>query len=475
MIIDAIARYAAEDPRSLALLVNNAPVSYADLWRGIAVMESRIRHAAIPRGARVGVAIADLKTAWFAILALEKMDYPAFAVPQNGRLSQLNLANTGAILTDGHAHGAAVLDGGAPLINVASGSTAPAPGLGGGSPRPEAERFILFSSGTTGTHKKVQYNSALRDARVAAQIKGRGYGPQTRHFAGNVGPWTGHGYITTLAILSLGGTVIFHQLPDAMTALAAAKPTNVFATPGIAEDWLRQLGRNRVDARGMMVSVGGGPFSAHLFVAMAEAFQGAAFRHIYAATECGTIASTPIHSTRDLEGHTISPDAEVQIVSPSGDVLPPATAGAIRVRTDVSVRSYLDDPAASAAFFRDGWFYPGDMGAIGHDGRLILTGRFAEVINFRGDKVAPGALEEPIKRALNAREVAVFGRPTAGKLDELHVFIVEGSPLTQAIIENALSPVANAFSKIGVHKSEGLPRNSMGKVLYGQLRALLRP
>lgn len=474
MIVDALARFAAEDPRNLALIVNNMPVTYAELWRGIGILETRIKNAAVPRGARVGVAIADLRLAWFAILALEKMGHPAFALPQNARVSQINLANTGAILTDGQPHGTAVLDGDVPVVDVSTGSTTPAPGLGGHSNRPELERFILFSSGTTGAHKKVQYSGALRDARVAAQARARSYSPQTRHFAGNVGPWTGHGYITPLAIWSLGGTVVFHQIAEPLNALAAAKPNSVFATPGIAEDWMRLLGTKRIDGRGMRVSIGGGPLTAALYVALLEAFPGAAIQHVYAATECGPIAATKIETTQDLESHTLDPEIEIQIVDPDGNVLPTGTRGAIRVRSPVMVKHYLDDAPASAVFFRDGWFYPGDMGSIGHSGRLFVTGRFTEVINLRGDKVAPSVVEEPIKKALNAREVAAFSRPAPGKLDELHIFIVEGSPLTREIIERELKPLGSAFSKIGIHKSEGLPRTTTGKVQYGQLRTLIK-
>ena len=57
------------------------------------------------------------------------------------------------------------------------GAFGPAPGLASASSRPELERFILFSSGTTGHYKKVQFSGALRDARLEAVIRQRGYPP----------------------------------------------------------------------------------------------------------------------------------------------------------------------------------------------------------------------------------------------------------------------------------------------------------
>ncbi len=52
--------------------------------------------------------------------------------------------------------------------------------------------------------------------------------------------------------------------------------------------------------------------------------------------------------------------------------LPPGATGRVRVRTEEMVQGYLDDEGLTAAFFRDGWFYPGDLGALGAAGRLTL-------------------------------------------------------------------------------------------------------
>jgi acyl-coenzyme A synthetase/AMP-(fatty) acid ligase len=223
----------------------------------------------------------------------------------------------------------------------------------------------------------------------------------------------------------------------------------------------------------MQISVGGGPLGHAQWIALQQAFPGASIRQAYGTTECGGISMTPVETAADLGRLALNGETQVQIVDPDGNPVPPGTQGAVRVRSETMVRQYLDDPAATAVFFRNGWFYPGDIGVIGADGRFSLTGRFAEVINVRGDKVPPGMIEDPVKNALNAREVAALSRPSHGQLDELHIFIVEGPPLTRETIEKALKPLGGAFSKIGVHKSERLPRNAMGKVLYAQLRTQL--
>ena len=76
-------------------------------------------------------------------------------------------------------------------------------------------------------------------------------------------------------------------------------------------------------------------------------------------------------------------------------------AGASRARTArwrcaarPSSTEYLDNPAATAAAFRDGWFRTGDVGKLSADGYLTLVGRVKELINRAGEKISPYEVEE---------------------------------------------------------------------------------
>ena len=71
----------------------------------------------------------------------------------------------------------------------------------------------------------------------------------------------------------------------------------------------------------------------------------------------------------------VLPDAQVQIVDQSDNELTPGTEGIVRVRTDQQASGYYGDPVASAAAFRDGWFYSGDYGYVDDDGLLVITAR----------------------------------------------------------------------------------------------------
>lgn len=72
---------------------------------------------------------------------------------------------------------------------------------------------------------------------------------------------------------------------------------------------------------------------------------------------------------------------------------------------------YFDDPEATRAAFRDGWFRTGDLGVIDADGALSIVGRANEVIRSGGESVAPAEVEAVLAAVSGVREVAVVGLP----------------------------------------------------------------
>ena len=75
-----------------------------------------------------------------------------------------------------------------------------------------------------------------------------------------------------------------------------------------------------------------------------------------------------------------------------------AEDGEILVRGVGLFRAYHDDPEATAASTRDGWFATGDLGELDRDGFLQITGRTKEIIVTAGGKnVSPGPIEDRIR------------------------------------------------------------------------------
>ncbi len=80
---------------------------------------------------------------------------------------------------------------------------------------------------------------------------------------------------------------------------------------------------------------------------------------------------------------------DVQAVDAEDRPLPAGTEGILRIRSELCVDRYDDDPVASAQVFRDGWFYPGDLGAVSADGRLDVTGRVTRSSTTAATRSAP--------------------------------------------------------------------------------------
>jgi acyl-CoA synthetase (AMP-forming)/AMP-acid ligase II len=135
------------------------------------------------------------------------------------------------------------------------------------------------------------------------------------------------------------------------------------------------------------------------------------------------VAITPIEQADDLLWYRIDPSREVQVVDESGEVLPPGQEGLVRMRIDDGLDGDLDDPIATHEFFRDGYFYPGDFGEFGQDGRLALRGRMSDVVNVLGFKIATGAIEQALQDRLQAEGVCILSIPSRKEdatEDEIH-------------------------------------------------------
>lgn len=84
--------------------------------------------------------------------------------------------------------------------------------------------------------------------------------------------------------------------------------------------------------------------------------------------------------------------------------------GEVWVRGDTVFAGYLNDPKATEAVLRDGWFATGDVGCLDDEGYLVITGRKKDIIITSGGKsVAPQALEEQLRHHPLISQCVVVG------------------------------------------------------------------
>jgi len=75
-----------------------------------------------------------------------------------------------------------------------------------------------------------------------------------------------------------------------------------------------------------------------------------------------------------------------------------ADDGEVLARGDIIFQEYFNNPAATAEAIQDGWFHTGDLGELGDEGFLRITGRKKEILVTAGGKnVAPAVLEDRVR------------------------------------------------------------------------------
>lgn len=118
----------------------------------------------------------------------------------------------------------------------------------------------------------------------------------------------------------------------------------------------------------------------------------------------------PIGRTQTLHtsNHDSDKSRELRLVDDSFGDVPQGQEGEIIVRAPkVGFIGYKDQPEATAAAFRDGWYLTGDLGTMDKDGYLYITGRKKELIKYKGLQIAPVELESILASHPAVKEAGV--------------------------------------------------------------------
>ncbi len=164
---------------------------------------------------------------------------------------------------------------------------------------------------------------------------------------------------------------------------------------------------------------------------------------------------------------------EIQIHNPDKDGV-----GEIWTRGNMVMPQYLDNDAANADAFQDGWFKTGDLGKLDKYGRLVVKGRQKQVIVLdSGKNVYPDELEDLYLQNEEILAAAVFEYVIADKVVPFAVFQVKPGTTTQKV---ALLLKASNL-KIAPYKwvkhfaitEEELPQTSAKKIKHFAVREML--
>jgi long-chain acyl-CoA synthetase len=133
---------------------------------------------------------------------------------------------------------------------------------------------------------------------------------------------------------------------------------------------------------------------------------------------------------------------------------------------------YWQDPDASMASVRNGWFHTGDLARCDVDGFYWFVGRKKELIIRGGSNISPQEVEAVLYQHPGVGEVGVVGRrdPLWGEVVIAFVALRSGQAVTEAeLIAFARERLADYKIPVSIIFRAELPKGPTGKI---QRRAL---
>ena len=85
--------------------------------------------------------------------------------------------------------------------------------------------------------------------------------------------------------------------------------------------------------------------------------------------------------------------------------------GELISRGPTNAVGYWEQPEETAATFRDGWVWTGDLGHVLPDGAIVLTGRKKELIRSGGESFSPKEVEDLLTTHPAISQAFVVGLP----------------------------------------------------------------
>ena len=168
----------------------------------------------------------------------------------------------------------------------------------------------------------------------------------------------------------------------------------------------------------------------------------------------------------------VCPWAEVEVVDEAGLAVPPNVTGIFRIRSEDQVSGYYMDDAKTQKHFRDGWFYPGDIGYLDTEGLLYVEGRADEQLNLGGLKVNPEDVDATLAAHHAVADVGAF----AWADDEGNKLLAVAMVLRT--MDELEAVKAHAYAQLGplapvrFFVTNSLPRTITGKLRRNELTAM---
>ncbi len=333
---------------------------------------------------------------------------------------------------------------------------------------------IYFTSGSTGYPKAIGCSFAAIHKRIE-EIQFAGIGSGDR-FLITYG-LSNAALKYALKTLADAKTLVFSKIEDALDMVLTYGIDEIRCSAVQAEALIKVQKEFRYPVSIKTISTGGGRLLFETANMLRQLF-GCEIINTLISTEGGLVALArgDVLSDRQIKGNCFLPMATVEVL-PLSD-RPDESEGRIRIQSNSMAWPFTGNLTETDEVKGDGWFYPGDLGYIDHDGLLILTGRIDEVINIGGVKFAPEVVEEKLKAHPELDDVAVVRVTFDGNITHPCIAIVSAANITLDELNNWLpNQLTGELRTVQFHKMikvDAIPKTGTGKIARNEIRKLFQ-
>ena len=340
--------------------------------------------------------------------------------------------------------------------------------------------LMSLSSGTTGRPKGPRIRHSQFLARYRVFWINLGFNSQDR-FLSATPFYYGGGRTFPLTMLYSGGTVFMLPPPYEPEALCEAvtkyRISSIFLVPTLIRRLLTLPAEKLVPIRSLRLLLSSGS-ALHAEERRTLRALCPGFVEYYSSTEGGGVSFLTAEDPDSFSESVGRPvfGVEVQCVDENHLPLPARGIGRIRYRGPAVADGFWNDPEASKEAFRDGWWYPGDLGMLDESGYLYLKGRSKDMIIRGGINIYPGEVEAALQSHPAVADSAVVGWPSREFNEEIAAFVILRGTATPGELRD-LCKTRLAPYKVPreVFVVKDFPRNTLGKVIKVDLSAGLAP
>jgi fatty-acyl-CoA synthase len=343
-------------------------------------------------------------------------------------------------------------------------------------PPPEKPRFVILTSGTTGTPKGAQRSSPDGLFTVASLIDKIPF--RSRMTMTIAAPlfhsWGFFHFVMSLPTVS---TMVLRRRFDPEETLRAvqrnradvlaAVPVMVQRILELPDETLRSYDLSSL----RITSLSGSALPGELAIAWMDRF-GDSVYNLYGSTEVAYATIATPADLRAAPGTAGKPPrgTRIKLFDEAGNEVPQGGVGRIFVGNDMSFEGYTGGGTKEAI---DGLLSSGDVGHFDEAGRLFIDGRDDEMIVSGGENVFPREVEDLLADHDAVVEVAVIGVDDEQFGQRLKAFVVvrEGvEPSAEELTAHVKANLASYKAPREIEFLAELPRNATGKVLKRELR-----